>query len=217
QFSFSVDGCWGSLLANFLQRKCDVVNRGFSGYNTRWCNIMIDEVFSEFETSDIAMVTIFLGANDSNLPDNKHQHVPLVEYKQHLEKMVEKLQNRGISRDKIVLISPPACDEIAWEQDCIHNDRPFHKCNISAGEFAKNCVQVAKETGTKYVDLYTEMMKSEDWRKMLNDGLHLSPRGSELLFCLLKPHVTKATGHMTMIYPDWKDIDNGNPELALGS
>lgn len=33
QYSFQVGG-WGSRLADELQRKVDVLNRGFSGYNT---------------------------------------------------------------------------------------------------------------------------------------------------------------------------------------
>ena len=57
----------------------------------------------------------------------------------------------------------------------------------------------------------------QDWSSMLNDGLHLSPRGSEFLFSLLKPHITKATDHLPLMYPDWKDVDNENPHLALNS
>jgi len=36
QQGFGPDGCWGALLANEWTRCADVVNRGFSGYNTRW-------------------------------------------------------------------------------------------------------------------------------------------------------------------------------------
>ena len=39
--------------------------------------------------------------------------------------------------------------------------RVSHKCNKSAGEYAKSCVQVATETGTNCVNLYGEMMKQE--------------------------------------------------------
>ena len=81
-----------TLYISFLSRKCDVINRGFSGYNTRWCNKMIPSVLSEFDAKNIAMVTIFLGANDSNLPANKQQHVPVNEFKQNLVEIVEKIQ-----------------------------------------------------------------------------------------------------------------------------
>jgi hypothetical protein len=36
QFACSADGGWASHLAFAYQRKCDVVERGFAGYNTRW-------------------------------------------------------------------------------------------------------------------------------------------------------------------------------------
>ena len=36
QYAFGSEGGWAAMLADKLQRKADVVNRGFSGYNTRW-------------------------------------------------------------------------------------------------------------------------------------------------------------------------------------
>lgn len=215
QYNFSPEGCWGSLLADYLQRTCDVVNRGFSGYNTRWCVRMLPKVFKEFSVNDLAMVTIFLGANDSNLSSNTRQHVPLEEYREHLLTMVETLQTTGVAKEKIVLISPPACDVEAWAADCLANDRECHKCNSAAGEYAKACVQAANEAGTGCVDLYTEMMMKKNWQKMLNDGLHLSPQGSEFLFELLKPFVSKATSGLETQYPLWDTIDNDNPDASL--
>ncbi|XP_060077329.1 isoamyl acetate-hydrolyzing esterase 1 homolog [Ylistrum balloti] len=215
QFSFSNDGCWGSMLADLLQRKCDVINRGFSGYNSRWCVKILSKVFEEFASSDVAMVTIFLGANDSNLPANSHQHVPAEEYKSHLISMVEKLQMCGIPREKILLITPPACDVVAWGADCSLNGRQCHKCNKTAGLYASLCKESATEMGTGCVDLYTEMMKLQDWQQLLNDGLHLSTRGSELLFNLMKPFVVKLTSEIEAKFPDWKDVDNTNPDASL--
>lgn len=37
QQSFSEKGCWGAMVADAWTRCVDVVNRGFSGYTTRWC------------------------------------------------------------------------------------------------------------------------------------------------------------------------------------
>lgn len=70
-------------------RKCDVITRGFSGYNTRWCKVILPDILKEFNPEDIAFATIFLGANDSNLPENTVQHVPLPQYKQDLKDMLE--------------------------------------------------------------------------------------------------------------------------------
>ena len=69
-----------------------MVNRGFSGYNTRWSKLLLPQVLDNKMTTDVAAVTIFLGANDSNVKElNPVQHVPLEEYKQNLVDMVEYL------------------------------------------------------------------------------------------------------------------------------
>ena len=44
QYAFGTDGGWAAMLAEKLQRKADVVNRGFSGYNSRWCRVILDQV-----------------------------------------------------------------------------------------------------------------------------------------------------------------------------
>lgn len=53
----------------FIFRKCDVVNRGLSGYNSRWAKIILPRLISCQNTADtnIAAVTVFFGANDCAL------------------------------------------------------------------------------------------------------------------------------------------------------
>ena len=49
-------------------RKCDVLNRGFSGYNTRWAKIILPRLIKKGTGLDSPVaVTIFFGANDSAL------------------------------------------------------------------------------------------------------------------------------------------------------
>ena len=43
QRGFSPDGQWVSMLSNHLSGKCDVINRGFSGYNTRMVKHFIEK------------------------------------------------------------------------------------------------------------------------------------------------------------------------------
>nr|XP_022302463.1 isoamyl acetate-hydrolyzing esterase 1 homolog [Crassostrea virginica] len=210
QFGFSKEGSYAALLADYLQRKSDVISRGFSGYNTKWCKIILPEILKEFDPEDIAMATIFLGANDSNLPENKTQHVPLPDYKQDLKDMVDMMMTYGIPKERIVLIPPPACDEKAWKKFCLENDKLFTKCNLTAGKYADACLDAARECGTKSVDFYNSMMKREDWQDALCDGLHLSSAGSQLLFYLLRPVVDSLTSELPVIYPDWKDVDINN-------
>jgi len=216
QFSFSADGCWGSLLAEHTQRKCDVVNRGFSGYNTRWCKVMLPAVLDEASAEDVAAMTIFLGANDSNDERNVKQHVPLQEYTNNMRSIVEYVMSIGIRKEKVILITPPAFNEVAWGEECKLKGRELTKDHKTTGLYAKACSDLAKELGTNVVDLYTEMMKAEDFTPYLNDGLHLSASGSQLLFSLLKPVVDHLTSDLpSIIFPYWDDVDPNNPEKSL--
>lgn len=62
---------WTGMLADAYQRKADVVNRGYSGYNTRWALQLLPRVFPEPLPGGEppALVTLFFGANDAALPD----------------------------------------------------------------------------------------------------------------------------------------------------
>lgn len=216
QYGYSSDGCWVSLLSDFLQRKCDVINRGFSGYNTRWCKIILPKLVIKEDVKDICFITIFLGANDS--VDSEicpKQHVPVPEFKQNLTDMVTYLLNIGLERQKIIIISPPTCDDEKWKADCKLKDRPYGKFNEPTKEYARVCMEVAKETGAAGIDLYTAMEEKKEWSHMLNDGLHLSPEGSSHLFDILKPHVSHLTSDLTVKLPYWDDIDNNAPNAIL--
>ena len=50
---------WVNLLLDRHVRKIDILNRGYSGYNTRWILEHIDELSVDFESADL--VTILLG------------------------------------------------------------------------------------------------------------------------------------------------------------
>ena len=79
---FGFNSGWASKLADLLQRKCDVVNRGFSGYNTDHIRTMLPDVVEEFDAKLICGVVIMLGSNDSTMNTNHIQHIPLEKYKQ---------------------------------------------------------------------------------------------------------------------------------------
>ena len=101
---FESDG-WVSLLANSLKRKCDVINRGFSGYNTHHIRAIFDEILkdTDIKNTDIAAITIFFGANDAYLPDMvPKQHVPLEEYTDNLRVLVRGSEPTNLINEKTV-------------------------------------------------------------------------------------------------------------------
>lgn len=99
QFSFQKGG-WGQLLINHYHVKADILNRGFSGYNTRMILPLVDSIFAKM--NNVRLVTIWLGSNDSSI---SFQRVPVEEFKQNLLKIIDKIKNLH-PKCKILLITP---------------------------------------------------------------------------------------------------------------
>lgn len=217
QFSFQQGG-WGASLADRLVRKCDVLNRGFSGYNTRWAKIILPRIIRKGNSLDSPVaVTIFFGANDSALKDeNPKQHIPLAEYAANLKSMVWYLQRAGVPGSRVVLITPPPLWEAAWEQECLLQGCRLNRLNSVVGEYAGACLQVAQDCGVDVLDLWTLMQKdTQDFSSYLSDGLHLSPKGNEFLFSHLWPLIEKKVSSLPLLLPYWRDVAEAKPELSL--
>ncbi|KAL6198339.1 hypothetical protein ACLB2K_028131 [Fragaria x ananassa] len=183
------DGGWGASLAHHFSRNVDVVLRGYSGYNTRWAEMVLERVFpgSQDGGGEAPLaVTVFFGANDACLPDrcSGFQHVPLDEYKHNLRSIVSFLKKQWPTTH-IILITPPPIDEEA-RLLFPYIENPLNqpeRTNEAAGAFAEACVAVARESGLPVIDLWTKMQQFPDWQKAhLRDGLHLAPRGNRLVF-----------------------------------
>jgi len=123
-FSASLSG-WGAHIADHYQRRADVYNRGFSGYNTSWFlqHVETDEghrhVFGVagehirdecgvLTQTDVKLVTIFFGANDASDPSlNSRHYVSLPQFRSNLRKIVWLCYKNYGKRVHILLISPP--------------------------------------------------------------------------------------------------------------
>ena len=103
------------------------MNRGYSGYNTRWSLELTKEAASNFSREGERngdFLTIFFGANDSCLGGTSPQHVPLEEYKSNLGIMIDDFRS-GVDQDlNIVLIPPPPVHTEAWERFCEESNYP---------------------------------------------------------------------------------------------
>uniref|UniRef100_A0A673KVT0 Isoamyl acetate-hydrolyzing esterase 1 homolog n=1 Tax=Sinocyclocheilus rhinocerous TaxID=307959 RepID=A0A673KVT0_9TELE len=218
QFAFQANG-WGSEISHKLARKCDVVNRGLSGYNTRWAKIVLPRIVP-ISDAPIAAVTVFFGANDCAVEDkNPAQHVPLQEFTDNLKDIVKYLLSIGVSNDKIIFITPPPLQEAAWEKECLLKGSALNRLNSVSGQYAQACVQAAGQSGVDVLDLWTLMQKDgfspQDFSVYLSDGLHLSDKGNQFvaehLWTLLERRVTD----LPFILPYWGDVDPKCPESSL--
>ena len=55
QYAFNENG-WGSHIAGLLQRKCDIFNRGFSGYTTQY----IVKILGELINTELVQVIMYI-------------------------------------------------------------------------------------------------------------------------------------------------------------
>ncbi|XP_072417621.1 isoamyl acetate-hydrolyzing esterase 1 homolog isoform X2 [Chiloscyllium punctatum] len=148
-------------------RKCDVLNRGLSGYNTKWALSVLPKIITQPANQEtIAAVIVMFGANDSALKDiNPVQHIPLTEYAENLKGVVQYLKSIDICEDKVIMVTPPPLDESAWEKECIAKGSKLNRYNSVTNQYAAACVKVAEECGIDVLDLCTLMqMKNQETR-----------------------------------------------------
>ncbi|GAB4816964.1 hypothetical protein N2152v2_004010 [Parachlorella kessleri] len=189
QRSFQYGG-WGAHLANAYQRKVDVLNRGYSGYNSRWALQLLDRVLPEEKAGEILLATVFFGANDAALAErtSARQHVPLLEYRQNLRLIVLRLQRLRVQA--IVLITPPPISEPdrvihVEKQYGVKLDQP-ERTNAVTGQYAKACIELGQELGLPVLDLWSALQAEEGWQRgLLEDGLHLTQAGNQRVAQLL--------------------------------
>ncbi|KAL0053262.1 hypothetical protein WJX82_003464 [Trebouxia sp. C0006] len=223
------EGGWAAALAHNYQRKVDVVNRGYSGYNTRWANHLLHSIFPP-DQHHIQLVTLFWGANDAALPDrhSARQHVPVHEFKQNLQSMVEHLREANI--DSIILIAPPPVfEEGRIQHNCQRSGTSRtettlpERTNDYTSGYAAAVVELGKELQLPVVDLWTSMQAQRDWQtQLLCDGLHFTPAGNRFVYQQLQPAINKAypklrTNKMSFDYPDHSDIDPEDPAASFKS
>ncbi|KAL1854348.1 hypothetical protein Daus18300_011534 [Diaporthe australafricana] len=138
-----------------LQKHClrryDVVNRGFSGYNTSQALKIIEDLFPEPGpgTPKMEYLIVLLGANDAAIPlDDDNQGVPLEQYKANLARVVAhpRVAAHGA---KVVVVTPPPLDEIRRaELDTPQYGRAVREQARSA-EYSQAAREVAAEAAEK--------------------------------------------------------------------
>ncbi|KAL3802108.1 hypothetical protein HJC23_010864, partial [Cyclotella cryptica] len=198
---------WVSLLSSAYARRADVLNRGYSGYNTRHALEILSSVFVSSDTSversaigndRVLMVTVFFGANDASLPGEREhcQHVPIDEYEDNLRKIVKMIratlpvENNDKSQyiPPILLITPPPIDEKKWDNYCIQNFNELSpRTNHASKAYGDKVKSVAKDLECHVVDAFSVLggdhpEQEAYYGKHLEDGLHLNELGNKLLY-----------------------------------
>ena len=175
-----------SQLSNAYTRRADVLNRGYSGYNTRHAVDLLPTVFGG-DMGSTLFVTVFFGANDASLPGVRehNQHVPADEYEQNLKTIVSDIRKK-LKQTPIILITPPPLDEKSWDSFCREQfDNLSPRSNTASKLYGERTKLVANEFGCSLVDSFTLLGGNGDvssYGDTLDDGLHLSAKGNDLLY-----------------------------------
>ncbi|KAL9089476.1 MAG: hypothetical protein Q9159_002516 [Coniocarpon cinnabarinum] len=223
----------GFALAPALQaeyiRRLDVVNRGFSGYNTNQAVSIVDKVIPDPSKVRTRFLVIFFGANDSCLQGAPgSQHVPLHVYAQNLEKIIAHARAKQVAR--IILVTPPPINEYATEE----NDRskgytePRRKAShtVLYADAARKVAQVHDVTILDLNALFLQHAGQADGglvpegskekplnsqlRRLLYDGLHFTSTAYMVFFEELMKTIQKMWPDQTpealpFILPAWND------------
>mmetsp|Transcript_8116 Transcript_8116/g.17490 ORF Transcript_8116/g.17490 Transcript_8116/m.17490 type:complete len:267 (-) Transcript_8116:238-1038(-) len=184
---------WGSDLANMFQRRADVLNRGMSGYNTRWYLRYAEDNGIWEEPGNIVLVTIFFGANDAALPErDPAKHVPLPEYQTNLEIIIEKAKE-AYAGAKILLIAPPPVhrgQRLKFQKDRYGEKATGipERTSEHTGKYAAVCREVANTKKIPCLDLFDIMRNNEGnsdeegIARFFWDGLHFSKTGQKFVY-----------------------------------
>jgi lysophospholipase L1-like esterase len=194
--SFALTSGWALPIASAYATSVDIVNRGFSGYNTRWANAVVKQLITHRLFNQLEVVVVFFGANDIVSPglDEQwsRQHVPVDEYVANLRSIVAHVRtvvNNDQTAPHVVLVGPPAIDERAWHAATVHRWQhatpaeqiPLNRTLENARAYSVAAKQLAGELDVPFVDLCHDMLAAPEWQLMLNDGLHLSESGAAFL------------------------------------
>ena len=197
QQSFSPGG-WGARVADHFQRRADVLNRGFTGYNTGWAKAILPRLLASREQADV--ITVLLGSNDA-VKEGEYQHVPLDRYAQNLRDILEYVAPLGIP--VVLLTPPPVCDRALCEQANI--SWPLNRENERTSLYAKAALSVGVEKSVDTVDLYSAMVKEPAYHKYLSDGLHFNAAGGQFLAELVIPKLELHLCNQKSVLPHWED------------
>lgn len=169
-----------SLLPTTHPHQADIINRGYSGYNTEWALSIAPEVLPPAAASapPLAAVVLFFGANDAALADGRssRQHVPVPRFRANVVALVEAARAAGAQ--SVIVVTPPPVDEAgrARHAAAMFNEHgPPERTLAAATAYATAAVAAASDAGADaVVDLCEALQRDGEWRTFLSDGLHLT-------------------------------------------
>ncbi|OSC97633.1 SGNH hydrolase [Trametes coccinea BRFM310] len=195
QGGYEMNG-FAAKLAHVYNRKMDVINRGFSGYNTDWILPVFEQCFAtqheQQHVPKVRILVIWFGANDA-APPPKDQHVPLDRFRANLRKllwMVRAPESPRYSPDtRIVLMTPPPVNTAQRDraQRAKSPPKELDRDFETTKRYAEAVGEVGNLESVPVVDLWNKLFDAAGRREagleeFLTDGLHLNEKGYAIVF-----------------------------------
>ena len=194
------------------------MNRGFGGYNSELLKRTLPRLFDRKFCEQIACLTLCIGANDSWFPISSrfNPSLPLEKYRQNVVEIVEFLLENGLTKEKILLITPPTIVPAKWAEFAKQAQIEIEKTPEHTRKYAEAMIEVGHRFGIKAFDAFELTDRDEHRDKAFGDGLHFSKYGADLLYDLIKSDVDqlveKYRGTNRMNFPTYLDMDYNHPE-----
>ncbi|KAH8671934.1 putative GDSL esterase/lipase [Tricladium varicosporioides] len=207
---------FGAELAELVERRLDVVNRGFSGYNTSHALAIFDSLIPDPSFAKVDYLLLLFGSNDSCLPEcPTNQHIPLEKYRGNLLNIINHPLVK-IHNPTIILVTPPPVNEVHLESEDSKKNQALSRLQVVTAQYADAVRSLAGEhidqnvvlvdlwnnimerailntdTKTKFPSGETTMAGTKDkgdnevLRSILEDGLHLTGDGYKMFFSLVR-------------------------------
>ncbi|CAM1302003.1 IAH1 (predicted) [Pycnogonum litorale] len=212
QYSFDPDrGCWGALIADRLRRRCDVINRGLSGYTSETALLSLPRLFSEenFNRDCVQAFVILLGTNDSLVHVNSQEERPFLttkQYETNLISIIDKMTKLGLSRDKMILITPPPSSRNDSIDYYTTEGRADIYTTVNIKGYAQRCAKVGQKLKLEVIDINKELTKLPDWRSCLYDGIHFNRKGADFVFAKLWPSIERRIQQLPFALPHYSQL-----------
>ncbi|KAG8420114.1 isoamyl acetate-hydrolyzing esterase [Metarhizium acridum] len=195
----------GFALAPALQqayiRRLDVVNRGFSGFNSEQGLRVLPKIMPDPQQTRVRFMAILFGSNDACFPDAENgQHVPLDQYKKNLVKLLTHPALEA-HNPRLLLVTPPPIEERRLDHRVKSQGYlKLNRSNVVTKQYADASREIAKEMKVGCVDLWTAFMSKAGWqtgdplygsqclpendaiRALIHDGLHFTPEAYKIFF-----------------------------------
>ncbi|KAI9010858.1 SGNH hydrolase [Phycomyces nitens] len=233
QFSFDPYLCgFGANIANVYQRKCDVLNRGLSGYNTNWALPVLPQLLptvkEQEQLAKVHLLVIFFGANDATIPGS-FQHVPLPKYKKNLEDMLSLVQSPSSPYYnpslRVILVTPPPVNVPQWRKHRENEGGGNERTLESTATYAECVKSVTKAHNVPAIDIWSEIMdrtkrEGRDLSEFLIDGLHFTSLGNEVMFNAIMKTIKTTYPEidpdvLEMELPGFQDVNPNDYENSL--